>query len=275
MNFFVRLRRLFRRIPPLYWSVGVARYVHFQARLRSENKRHSAEGMGDVPPPQLRHRVHGALDLESYLNAGRVLGSSIVQEFETHGIGQRAAGILDFGCGPGRIAKVVKDLRPHWRLFGCDIDGEAVSWARSNLAGVAEFSASAQNPPLSYATEQFDALYSISVFTHLDEGAQFAWLAELQRVLRPGGLALITTHGVRTLASCEPLELEAIQRHGFAYRIDRTGALKLDGLPDSYQTAFHSRDYIERTWSRWFEILQFHEGGLAGHQDVVVLRRRA
>ena len=60
---------------------------------------------------------------------------------------------------------------------------------------------------------------------------------------------------------------------GFAYRIDRTGRFKLDGLYDSYQTTFHTREYVERSWSRGFEVAEYTEAGLIGHQDLVILRR--
>ena len=74
--------------------------------------------------------------------------------------------------------------------------------------------------------------------------------------------------------SCTRRERIELAERGFAYRVDRRGQLKLDGLPDSYQTTFHSRAYVEANWQRDFELLEYTEGGLAGHQDLVVLARR-
>jgi len=43
-------------------------------------------------------------------------------------------------------------------------------------------------PPMSYEDNMFDFVYSISIFTHLPEDMQFAWLQELQRITKPGGI---------------------------------------------------------------------------------------
>lgn len=268
------IRQFARRIPTLFWLVGVIRYWTFRARLGAENKRYAQHHFAHLPPPLLRHRVHGALDPESYINAGRVLGARIVETFREHGIGHDPVRVLDFACGPGRIAAEVKKLEPAWRIFGSDIDPSAISWAAANLQDVAEFSVNSATPPTSFATDFFDVVYSVSLFTHLDEPAQLLWLAELSRITKPGGLAVLTAHGARTLGSCSNSERARIARDGFAFRVDRTGRLKLDGLPDSYQTAFHARTYIERVWTRWFDIISYREGGLGDHQDLIVLRKR-
>ena len=39
------------------------------------------------------------------------------------------------------------------------------------------------------------SFYTFSVFTHLSEALQVSWLAELSRVLKPGGYLLLTTVG--------------------------------------------------------------------------------
>ncbi|MBS0490065.1 MAG: class I SAM-dependent methyltransferase, partial [Proteobacteria bacterium] len=48
--------------------------------------------------------------------------------------------------------------------------------------------------PTSLAPKSKDLVYAYSVLTHLREKAVRAWLEEVHRVLRPGGLALLTFH---------------------------------------------------------------------------------
>jgi hypothetical protein len=46
-------------------------------------------------------------------------------------------------------------------------------------------------------------------------------------------------------------------------------------LPDFYQTAFHTHEYIRREWSRHFEVVAIHAKGVGNHQDAVLVRKRA
>jgi ubiquinone/menaquinone biosynthesis C-methylase UbiE len=48
---------------------------------------------------------------------------------------------------------------------------------------------------LPYEDNTFDAIYGISIFTHLSKEMHFNWFNELKRVLKPGGVMLITTQG--------------------------------------------------------------------------------
>lgn len=80
------------------------------------------------------------------------------------------------------------------QLFGTDIDGESIDWCQSKLGHMATFTVNGFWPPLPFADGFFDVIYSISVFTHLPEDMQTAWLAELRRVAKPGGLLLLTVH---------------------------------------------------------------------------------
>ncbi|HUP98725.1 MAG TPA: class I SAM-dependent methyltransferase [Usitatibacter sp.] len=267
------VRDVVRRIPPLYWLAGVTRYGAFCMQLRAEDRRHASGHFSHLPPPRLRHRVHGALDPESYANAGRIVGARIAETLLEHGIATNAR-VLDFACGPGRIAAAVKALQPSWGLNGSDLDQHAIAWATDYLGAVADFFVNRALPPSPFPAASFDAIYSVSLFTHLDEPTQLAWLEELERIAKPGGLVLVTTHGVATLGSCSDHERARFERDGFVFRVGRTGWLKLDGLPDTYQTAFHSRAYVERVWRRFFDVVDYREGGIAGHQDLVVLRKR-
>jgi len=267
-----KLRLAAKQIPPLYWLAGLIAYIKFTFRLRKANKAY-AEKPG-VPPPLLRFRVHASLEEWSYLHVGKLTAATLAQCLGNHGVVLKNLDILDFGCGAGRVAVELKKLTQSCRLFGCDIDAEAITWAHNNLVGTGCFEVNSATPPTAYADDFFDVAYSVSVFTHLDEQAQESWLGELARIVKPGGTVIATTHGRLALASCTSSELQALRSRGIAFRVDRKGRFKLDGLPDFYQTTFHAREYVARTWSKFFEVVDQIEGGLFEHQDLIVLRRR-
>ena len=58
-----------------------------------------------------------------------------------------------------------------------DINPKAVEWCRSHL-DFAEVALNEIEPPLPYPAQMFDFVYALSVFTHLDEDLQHAWLRE-------------------------------------------------------------------------------------------------
>ncbi len=225
-----------------------------------------------VPPPRLRHRVHGSTDVRGYLEVGRTCWSSIDSLLEAAGLDPRAfRSILDFGCGSGRVVRAIPPPSPGRtrELTGVDIDPAAIAWCQRNLPGI-RFAVVQPDPPTAFADGTFDLIFAVSVFTHLDEAMQFSWLAELRRLLRPGGVLVASLHGEyhRSLhgRACD-------LSRGFAFVSGRTGLLKKDGLPDFYQDAQHTRTYVEREWPRYFEVVHYAERGMAGHQDAVVLRR--
>lgn len=118
-----------------------------------------------------------------------------------------------------------------------------------------------------YPDAFFDIVYSVSVFTHLPEEMQLSWLEELRRVAEKGGYLLLTTHGMELLSTSVPLDNTMAPR--FYYAVG-TGT---DGLPDFYQTSFHSEDYILNKWSKFFKIVRVIRKGIANHQDLVICLR--
>jgi predicted SAM-dependent methyltransferase len=55
-------------------------------------------------------------------------------------------------------------------------------------------------PPTKYPAGKFDFIYALSVFTHLPELDQLAWMDEFHRILRPGGYLLLSLHGAYYLS---------------------------------------------------------------------------
>lgn len=266
-------RAFAKSVGPLYWFIGLLRYLGFQARLKIEERRFRNTRTRFLPPPMLRYRVHRALDEASYIHAGKTIAPAIARCLQSHGVILRNLEILDFACGPGRLATELKQLTEDCRIFGSDIDHEAIAWAQQNLPHIGTFTTNNPLPPTDFPNDFFDVIVSISLLTHVDEGSQHRWLKEWNRILKPGGTILTTVHGEPTYQNCTADELVELAERGIAHRVDRKGRFKLDGLPDFYQTTFHTRKYVKQAWGKWFDVIDHLDGGLSGHQDFVVLRR--
>jgi len=56
-------------------------------------------------------------------------------------------------------------------------------------------------------------------------------------------------HGGYAAATLPPEDKAQLEADGTLFRVWRTGRLKLDGLPDGYQTAYHTQAHVERAWA--------------------------
>lgn len=147
------LRRAVRSIAPLYWLAGLMRYVAFARKLRKENRVYAAHPSA-LPPPMLRYRVHGALDASSYVLVGGRVAKGIFDAVRKAGGEWMHLAVLDFACGPGRVATELKKLAPTCRFQGSDIDREAIEWAQEHLRDVGIFQANEPLPPTRYTASR-------------------------------------------------------------------------------------------------------------------------
>ena len=135
------------------------------------------------------------------------------------------------------------------------------------------------DPPTPFADESFDLVYGISVFTHLSAADQDRWLAELQRITKPGGTVLMSVQGEIAFFRADSdlqrflaLEKEGFHIYGRCPDLDEVMPEMKES--DYYKNVFHSRRYIYEHWSRYFEIVDVIDAVIAGHQDFVIMRRR-
>jgi SAM-dependent methyltransferase len=217
-----------------------------------------------LPAPHLLSRVHGDQTTESFDAIGKGCVFDIEEALATAGgLLDGKQKVLDFGCGYGRIARWIKFMHPSIRLFGCDIDEESIVWLMDNMEQAGHFSCNSPLPPLPYPSKFFDVIISVSVFTHLPEDMQFAWLRELQRVAKVGATIALSVHG-NHLAPADA------RTAGFHYQVAQG---RVEGLPSFYQEAFHADAYIREKWSDTFRILDIIPRGVNNHQDLVICRR--
>lgn len=223
-----------------------------------------------IPPEDLQIRVTGAAAGAFHATGAQVARRiSELLEAAGHPLGE-ARSVLDFGCGPGRVIGSMADLNPQASYSGSDIDAEAIAWCRGAMGDVADFQANGAKPPLPFPDQAFDLIYSISIFTHLPEDLQHLWLAELRRVLKPGGILLTTTLNPEGYDLPQDIRAAGVKR-GFVYWGE---AEATDGLPDFYRLAYHGHAYVRRVWSAYFDVVRIGEHDLNNTQDSVILRRR-
>ena len=195
-----------------------------------------------------------------YLEVGERGAETVRSTLTTAGLDRSDAAVLDFGCGLGRTLRHLRALP--WSLSGCDVDAESIAWTRKALPEV-PFENNGTMPPLPYGDDSFDAVYAISVFTHFDPRGQAAWAQELARVLRPGGLALITTMG--------PWAFHPFPEGSVVTEVEGFWFFPVGGAFNN-SAAVHTREGLEHFFSPRFELLDWKKQGLDGFQDLALFR---
>jgi SAM-dependent methyltransferase len=190
---------------------------------------------------------------------------------------------LDFGCATGRVLRHFARQRPGMRVCGVDLNRRHVDWIAKYLAPSIEVAQTTSLPHLPFRDASFDLISAFSVFTHI-EAFETAWLLELKRILRAGGLLWITIHSEHTwerMRDFWPLHIALRGHPDFQPFIAQRPALPGERLVfrhharKSYSAnVFYHTDYLRRVWGRFFDIVAIHQQ-LPDFQDVIVLRHRA
>ena len=171
--------------------------------------------------------------------------------------------VLDFGCGAGRTLRHFLAEAETAEFWGADIDSASIEWLRANLSPPLQLVNNGADPPLSLDSGSFDLIYALSVFTHLTDNS-LPWLAELHRLLRPGGLLVATYMGAQNAAAFvdEPWDENRIGmnvlRHDQSWDIGGPMVLMSDW-------------WMQAHWGRGFKVIASEP---VHGQTWVLLRRR-
>lgn len=222
-----------------------------------------------LPSVRARYLVAGSADIQGFLELGRRAADSI--EAAVAKAGRPLDGmsaILDFGCGSGRVLRHWQKLAGRVAVHGTEMNELLVAECQ-RCVPFAKVGCNRPAPPLDHPDATFDLIYALSVFTHLHENLQRDWRDELRRLLKPGGLLLVTTHGEFYLP-----RLSDEERARF-----RSGACVVQGaefLGENLCITYHPEASMRALFAEGFDVVDFVPEGAKGNpsQDLWVLRKR-
>ncbi|MBN8867460.1 MAG: class I SAM-dependent methyltransferase [Solirubrobacterales bacterium] len=183
--------------------------------------------------------------------------------------GLAESAVLDFGCGWGRLTRMLaRDVDPGG-LFGCDPVEEILEACRRT--GVpAELARSEFLPERLPFDQAFDLVFAFSVLTHVSERSALALLGAIESALEPGGLFVFTIRPSAYL-DVNPLMEPAVERLG-------PGREELDGpayvfVPHDVEEEHPQYDGTEMSYGEAVVTLPWIEQNAPGFElaDVAVL----
>lgn len=192
----------------------------------------------------------------------------------------------EMGCASGRVLRHFSAQENEVDVWGSDINSRHIEWMRLNLAPDIKIFQNTILPQIPIESNSINIACAFSVFTHIDD-LDLAWMAEIRRILKKGGIFYATIHSDDTWKNLHPdqqiyINLLAMAKQIVDFKIDPgflAGPLpkdktvfKWDG--NNYNTnVFHSKDYVFREWGRFFDVKEIIRNGSV-YQDVVVLQKR-
>lgn len=241
---------LFKVLPLSSWLPAGAMAVYYLPGMFGERK---------WPPAHLTQRSLNETEPAKLAFRSAKCLYEMLEPLRRHRALDSFASVLDWGVGCGLLQFFLPNFLPMARVLGVDADEETVHWfGQSGLPG--EFMAIAATPPTDLPSETFDLVLGYSTLTRFTREAQLAWLGELHRVIRPGGYLVVTVNGelIRPFLTV-PEVLESLDAYGLA----------ACATSEVYQT----RAYAFETYSKWFDIVKYVDGGVDDLRDLIILRK--
>lgn len=98
--------------------------------------------------------------------------------------------LLDVGCNVGAWLSDVRTRHPNARITGVELNGQALNVAAINRPEAALSRAVAERLP--FPDDTFDCVTCLEVIEHLPEENWAIAIADMRRVLKPGGVLIVT-----------------------------------------------------------------------------------
>lgn len=206
--------------------------------------------------------------------------ANLIIEFSSN-LGVDIHSYFDIGCASGRVIRHFGVQFPEIKVYGCDINRLHVEWCNIYLPDNCIVFHSNSVPSLPLPDNSIDFISAFSVFTHI-ESMETAWLMEIRRILRPGGLAWITVHTEDTLKEMDetwplwrPVMSHPQKNELFDESREFSGnrlVMRWKGDASYSSNVFYRQNYIRKAWGRIMKIVDVKRR-YPNYQDVVLFQK--
>ena len=241
-----------------------------------EGRVHRADAMlYDTSEESIVNYVRAAQSAMENLEAALEAGGRRFEDIES---------CLDFGCGHGRVLRLLQQRIPARRITACDVDEGGVRFCAAEF-GVRPLVSNWDIDRIRLGS--YDFIWSGSVLTHLDGDDGDRLLKRLGESLQPGGLLVFSLHGEYCREGLDQLygglysdEAETIRREvaeqGYSFRVYRDEVF--GRFPSKYGMTWHDLGYVDRRADELsggtLERVYWRPRGWDHHHDVVGYRKR-
>ena len=175
--------------------------------------------------------------------------------------------MLDFASGYGMVARHYSSVLSQAQVITCDIHAEANAFNQTQFGF--ETIQSKSVPEELIMDRQFDAVFTLSFFSHISDAYFSRWLLRLYQLVKPGGYLIFTTHG--RVTSGYALANGQIIFHPDSEQKDLEGQF--------YGTAYTHPSYVMSQISDLqahhpLKIALFKEAHWWEHQDLYVVQKK-
>lgn len=218
-----------------------------------------------LPPHYMLFESFGKMDYASYFHKGKKSADEILELLEKHHSLENI-NLFEWGCGPVRILRHIPEIlaEKNVKVFGSDYNPETIKWDKKSFDNIS-FSKNELLPPLEYENNFFDVIYCISVFTHLDEVTELKWFNEIIRVLKQGGIFLLSIHGESSRVKLSEDEKKVFDENGCVIRSNVTEGKRCF-------VSYNSEKFMREKMLKDVEILEFIPGK-KNEQDIWIVRK--
>lgn len=265
-----QISAILRKLRLIYWADWIHYYVQRNKNHKSNNSFLKNNPDVKLPPDYLIYESF-QIDYEKYFTESVNTAKWVKDYFSEH-IELKDKKILDWGCGPGRVIRHLPNVIGNdCEYYGTDYNKQTINWCSKNLPGI-HFNCNDLEAKLPYPDNFFDAIYGISIFTHLSEQMHYDWYNELYRIVKPNGIMLLTTQGDNFKEKLTDSEL---------LRYNRNQLIIRDKVKEGHRmfAAFHPTAFMTKLFEN-IAILEHYvepvpDDGNWIPQDTWVIKKRA